>query len=84
MWRRGIAGSVARAGYIAGPLSGSYLADRVGSRSGFVVKLPIGAAALAVVATVLPGSLGRRRAARRADPPGRDRPGRGAQRRDPG
>ena len=45
--------------FIAGPLVGGLLADHVGWRWVFLVNLPIGAVALAVVATVLPRSLGR-------------------------
>src|SRR3954451_8990750 len=45
--------------FIAGPLVGGFLADHVGWRWVFLVNLPIGAAALAVVAGVLPVSVGR-------------------------
>jgi EmrB/QacA subfamily drug resistance transporter len=45
--------------FIAGPLIGGFLADNAGWRSVFAVNLPIGVAALAIVATVLPASLGR-------------------------
>jgi EmrB/QacA subfamily drug resistance transporter len=45
--------------FIAGPLVGGFLADHVGWRWAFLVNLPIGLAALAVVANVLPRSLGR-------------------------
>ena len=45
--------------FIAGPLVGGFLADHVGWRWVFLVNLPIGAAALAIVASVLPASVGR-------------------------
>jgi predicted MFS family arabinose efflux permease len=45
--------------FIGGPLIGGFLADHVGWRSVFAVNLPIGAAAMAIVAWVLPGSIGR-------------------------
>ncbi|HEY6891830.1 MAG TPA: MFS transporter, partial [Solirubrobacter sp.] len=45
--------------FILGPLVGGFLTDHVGWRSVFTVNLPIGAVALAVVATVLPASVGR-------------------------
>src|SRR3954463_14382687 len=45
--------------FIAGPLVGGFLADQAGWRWVFLVNLPIGAAALAIVATVLPASIGR-------------------------
>jgi EmrB/QacA subfamily drug resistance transporter len=45
--------------FIAGPLVGGFLTDHVGWRSVFTVNLPIGVAALAVVASVLPASVGR-------------------------
>src|SRR5205085_2587698 len=45
--------------FIAGPLVGGFLADSVGWRWAFLVNLPIGAAALAIVAVVLPASIGR-------------------------
>jgi EmrB/QacA subfamily drug resistance transporter len=45
--------------FIAGPLVGGFLTDHVGWRSVFTVNLPIGVAALAIVASVLPASVGR-------------------------
>jgi EmrB/QacA subfamily drug resistance transporter len=45
--------------FIAGPLVGGFLTDHVGWRSVFTVNLPIGLAALAVVAVALPASIGR-------------------------
>src|SRR3954466_6086208 len=45
--------------FIAGPLVGGFLADHLGWRWVFLVTLPIGAAALAIVAGVLPASVGR-------------------------
>jgi EmrB/QacA subfamily drug resistance transporter len=45
--------------FIAGPLAGGFLTDHVGWRAVFTVNLPIGIAALAVVATALPASIGR-------------------------
>ena len=44
--------------FIVGPLVGGFIADRVGWRWVFLVNLPIGLVALAVVAHVPPG-LGR-------------------------
>src|SRR4051794_29239331 len=46
--------------FIAGPLIGGLIADGVGWRGAFLVNLPIGIAALTIVATVLPASIGRR------------------------
>ena len=46
--------------FIAGPLTGGFLTDHVGWRACFYVNLPIGAAALAAVASVLPAAVGRR------------------------
>ncbi|MCW3015369.1 MAG: major facilitator superfamily 1 [Solirubrobacterales bacterium] len=45
--------------FIAGPLIGGLLTDKVGWRWVFLVNLPIGAVALTVVAGVLPRSIGR-------------------------
>ncbi|MBE2320606.1 MFS transporter [Solirubrobacter sp. CPCC 204708] len=45
--------------FIAGPLLGGFIADGIGWRWVFLVNLPIGLAALAVVASVLPASVGR-------------------------
>jgi EmrB/QacA subfamily drug resistance transporter len=45
--------------FIAGPLLGGLIADGIGWRWVFLVNLPIGFAALAVVASVLPASIGR-------------------------
>ncbi|MCW3005881.1 MAG: major facilitator superfamily 1, partial [Solirubrobacterales bacterium] len=45
--------------FIAGPLIGGFLTDQVGWRSVFLVNLPFGVVALAVVARVLPRSVGR-------------------------
>jgi MFS family permease len=56
--------------FIAGPLVGGFLADQAGWRWVFLVNLPIGIAAMAVVARVLPGSIGRRSTARASTWPG--------------
>jgi EmrB/QacA subfamily drug resistance transporter len=45
--------------FIAGPLVGGFLTDHVGWRACFLVNLPIGVAAMAVVWRVLPRSVGR-------------------------
>jgi EmrB/QacA subfamily drug resistance transporter len=45
--------------FIAGPLIGGLLTDHLGWRSVFLVNLPLGLAAIAVVAWVLPSGLGR-------------------------
>lgn len=56
---QGMLAGVMGVSFIAGPLIGGFLTDHVGWRSVFLVNLPIGAAAVAVLATVLPASLGR-------------------------
>jgi EmrB/QacA subfamily drug resistance transporter len=53
--------------FIAGPMVGGFLADQAGWRWVFLVNLPIGIAAMAVVARVLPRSLGRREHGARVD-----------------
>src|SRR3954463_11660074 len=53
--------------FIAGPLVGGFLADQAGWRWVFLVNLPIGIAAMAVVARVLPRSIGRREHGARVD-----------------
>ena len=45
--------------FILGPLLGGFIADGIGWRWVFLVNLPIGLVALAVVASVLPASIGR-------------------------
>jgi EmrB/QacA subfamily drug resistance transporter len=45
--------------FLAGPLIGGFLTDQVGWRSVFLVNLPIGVVAIAVVATVLPAAIGK-------------------------
>ena len=45
--------------FILGPLLGGFIADRIGWRWVFLVNLPIGLVALAIVASVLPASIGR-------------------------
>ena len=45
--------------FILGPLLGGFIADGIGWRWVFLVNLPIGLVALAVVACVLPASIGR-------------------------
>ena len=46
--------------FIAGPMIGGLLTDRVGWRWVFLVNVPLGLIAIAVVARVLPAELGRR------------------------
>jgi EmrB/QacA subfamily drug resistance transporter len=45
--------------FIAGPLIGGFLTDHVGWPSVFAVNLPIGIAAMIIIARVLPASIGR-------------------------
>src|SRR6478735_3525429 len=45
--------------FILGPLLGGFIADAIGWRWVFLVNLPIGLVALAVVAAVLPAGIGR-------------------------
>lgn len=45
--------------FIAGPLIGGFLTDHVGWRACFTVNLPIGIAAMAAIAAILPASVGR-------------------------
>jgi EmrB/QacA subfamily drug resistance transporter len=56
---QGMLAGVMGVSFIAGPLIGGALTDHVGWRSVFLVNLPIGLVALAVVALVLPASVGR-------------------------
>ncbi|HEU4973565.1 MAG TPA: MFS transporter [Baekduia sp.] len=46
--------------FLAGPLVGGFIADQLDWRWVFLVNVPIGLVALVVVATVLPGWIGRR------------------------
>jgi len=57
---QGVLAALMGVSFIAGPLVGGFLADTAGWRWVFLVNLPIGLAALAIVATVLPASIGRR------------------------
>jgi EmrB/QacA subfamily drug resistance transporter len=65
--RRNAAAQAALAGimafsFIAGPMIGGLLTDHVGWRWVFLVNVPLGLLAIAVVARVLPGELGRSQA----------------------
>ena len=65
----GMIGGVFAVASVAGPLLGGFFVDQLSWRWVFYVNLPVGAAALFVIAAKLPAS-----AARRAQP--RRRPGR--------
>jgi MFS family permease len=57
-WQSAMAGLMAFS-FLGGPLLGGVLCDHLGWQSVFTVNLPIGIAAMVVVARVLPRSLGR-------------------------
>jgi predicted MFS family arabinose efflux permease len=57
-WQGALAGLMAFS-FLAGPLLGGLIADGLGWRWVFLVNLPIGIVALAIVAFVVPASLGR-------------------------
>src|SRR5438477_416947 len=57
---QGLFGAVFGLSFIVGPFVGGWLTDNASWRWVFYVNLPIGIAALAVIATVLPYSRGRR------------------------
>jgi EmrB/QacA subfamily drug resistance transporter len=56
---QGVLAGMMGVSFIAGPLIGGFLADQVGWRSVFAVNLPIGLAAMVVVARELPATVGR-------------------------
>ena len=56
---QGVLAGVMGVSFIAGPLIGGALTDGLGWRSVFLVNLPIGVVAMAVVAVALPATVGR-------------------------
>jgi EmrB/QacA subfamily drug resistance transporter len=65
-WQGALAGLMAFS-FLAGPLLGGLITDGLGWRWVFLVNLPLGVVAMAVVASVVPASLGR--SERRDHPP---------------